>query len=105
MVRIITTSTGDGITMRTDRLQVLDGRDPEEAQIWLQYLASTHDQLNQPWGNHHRLIPALRLRLEELESRLPEDPELRRQHYKPRSTELWYVLEAVRRANLIEKYI
>jgi hypothetical protein len=105
MARIVTTSTGDGITMRTDRLQVLDGSDPIEAQVWRQFLAHTHDRLNQPWGNYRRLVDALRVLLEQLEAQLPDDPELRRQHYKPRSAKLWYVLEAVRRANLIEKYI
>jgi hypothetical protein len=106
-MRKTSVSVGHGITRYSKHQRVLDPAEQSEAEEIRQFLASSHDQLNQPWGLHRRLIAGLRESLDQIEARLldPADPLEPCDAFVERETEGWYVLQAVRRANLIEKYI
>jgi len=100
-------SVGEGVTRTTKQQRVLDASAPEEAEEFWQFVRATHDRLNQPWGSHSRLIAGLRERLHQIESSMadPANRAERKASFLERESEGWYVLQAVRRANLIEKYI
>lgn len=100
-------AVGQGITLSSRLQRVLELVVQAEADEIRQFLGSTYNKLNKPWGLHSRLIAALRERLNEIEASFvdPADSSERKAKFRERETEGWYLLQAVRRANLIEKYI
>jgi len=101
MPHIQSVAEGDGITTRSRRLLVLDPDDLSDAEMWRQFLASTHDGLNAPWGNKKKLVEAVQARWEQLKSKGAGTLDAAR----PYGSESWYIRMACARIKLIEKYI
>lgn len=101
MPHIQSVAEGDGITTRSRRLLVLDPDDLNDAEMWRQFLASTHDSLNAPWGNKKKLVEAVQARWEQLKSKGAGTLNAA----QPYVSESWYIRMACARIKLIEKYI
>lgn len=99
---------GFGITQLSARQRQLDPGSADDFSEFAEYLSASEDRASRLFGSHERLIASLKTRLAEIRSQydsseagaLALHEALNAEH-----SEAWFILQALRRVNLIEKYI
>lgn len=98
---------GSGISTETRKTATVDSFSEEDLETEVLRLQRMPESLNQKWGTKSRLIAELRKRLEGIRADAPEPDNYGdvKAYYAERETEPWYILNAVRHVNLIERCI
>jgi len=105
MVRLSSKSVGDGITVRSVQETSYDLANLDDRALLKRHIDAAYDRLNGPWARHDRMIAGFRKLWDHFETELPSDPVARASRLKVRSSEEWYVLQIVRYAKLVERYV